>query len=167
MKNIRKKISSGIGIAILAFPLLALAQSDSKIKEAIKVIFPAFQEYKTEEYVRNNLQLKVFTVLKEHQVLGWAVLLDEMGKIKPITFLVGIDNENRVIEVNVLEYRDIFGSEIRRSSFLRQFKGKSLKDRLSVGGDIDAVTSATISSQAAASAVKKALIIVDKIRNDF
>ena len=96
--------------------------------------------------------------------MGWAVVVDEMGKNKPITFLVGIDIQGKVLEVRVLEYRDMFGSEIKRRSFLRQFQGKSLKDPLAVGRDIDAVTQATISSQAAATAVKKSLEIIQQIK---
>ena len=91
-------------------------------------------------------------------------MLDEMGKVKPITFLVGIDAQGKVAGASVLEYRDIFGSEIRRRSFLRQFQGKSLKDKIRIGKDIDAVTSATISSEAAASAVRKALNVVAEIK---
>mgnify|MGYP001611793881 FL=1 len=87
-----------------------------------------------------------------------------MGKIKPITFLIGIDAKGEVVAVCVLEYRDLFGSEIRRRSFLKQFHNKSLKDSLTIGRDIDAVTQATISSRAASSAVKKSLQIIEELR---
>lgn len=143
-----------------------MAQGDIKIEETIRGIFPAFQEYKVREHIIDNQQVQLITVIEEKQILGWAVVLEEMGKIRPITFLVGIDKENRVVEVKVLEYRDLFGSEIRRRSFLKQFRGKSLKDRLLVGRDIDAVTSATISSEAATSAVRKSLRAIAEIDID-
>ena len=122
-------------------------------EEAIKQIFPAYQEYKKESHILDNQEFGVYTVSKNGDVLGWAIVLDEKGKIQPITY--------------VLEFRDIFGSEIKRRSFLRQFRGKSLKDDVAVGRDIDAVTSATISSQAAASAVRKALEITEELRKGF
>lgn len=143
----------------------AWAQISPPAEEAIKALFPAFQGYNVESHTLDNQEIKVFTIIADnHKVIGWAVVLDEMGKIKPITFLVGIDIQGKVLEVRVLEYRDMFGSEIKRRSFLRQFQGKSLKDPLAVGRDIDAVTQATISSQAAATAVKKSLEIIQQIK---
>lgn len=146
-----------ITVLLLSF---AAAQDNTSDEEAVKKIFPAIQTIKVEAGISEGQGFKVYRVFAEGKIIGWGVKLDEMGKIKPITFLVGIDAEGEVAAVNVLEYRDIFGAEIKRRSFLRQFQGKSLKDKISIGSDIDAVTSATISSEAAASAVRKALNIV-------
>ncbi len=157
------KIISLVLIIAVFLALSAWAETYPRAEEAIKSIFPAFQNYKVESHVLDNQELKVFTVLSDKKILGWAVILDEMGKIKPITFLVGIDIQGNVLGVRILEYRDIFGSEIKRKSFLRQFQGKSLKDPMVVGRDIDAVTSATISSSAAALAVKKSLEVIEKM----
>ncbi len=152
-------------LAIVVFLALSVrAETYPRTEETIKSIFPAFQSYEVENHVLDNQELEVFTVLSDNGILGWAVILDEMGKIKPITFLVGIDIQGNVLGVRILEYRDIFGSEIKRSSFLRQFQGRSSKDPMTVGRDIDAVTSATISSYAVTSAVKKSLAIIEKIR---
>lgn len=158
------KIINLVLIIVVFLALSAWAETYLRAEETIKSIFPSFQDYKVENYILDNQELKVFTVLSDNDILGWAVVLDEMGKIKPITFLVGIDIQGQVLGVRILEYRDIFGSEIKRSSFLRQFQGKSSKDPMAVGRDIDAVTGATISSHAAASAVKKSLEIVEKIK---
>ena len=46
---------------------------------------------------------------------------------------------------------------------MRQFLGKTIDEPLIVGEDIDAVTHATISSKAAAVAVKKALQAVSDL----
>ena len=155
-------------LTIVVFLFLSVwAESYPQAEEAIKNIFPTFQDYKAETHILDNQELKVFTILSDKQILGWAVILDEMGKIKPITFLVGIDIKSKVLGVYVLEYRDMFGSEIKRRSFLRQFQGKTLRHPLTVGRDIDAVSGATISSQAATSAVKKSLKIIEKFKREF
>lgn len=146
-----------ITVLLLSF---AAAQENSADEEAVKKIFPATQTIKVEAGISEGQEFKVYRVFVKGKIIGWAVKLDVMGKIKPITFLVGIDVQGKVTGVIVVEYRDIFGSEIKRSSFLRQFQNKSLKDRIAIGADIDAVTSATISSNAATSAVRKALNIV-------
>ncbi len=140
-------------LILIIFSAMAQAEVYITVDEAIRNIFPGFERYEE--------KAKVYTVFKNDKILGWAVALDEMGKIKPITFLVGIDSQHKVLAVYILEYRDIFGSDIKRRSFLRQFIGKTLKDRLKAGRDIDAVTGATVSSNAAAAAVKKALKITE------
>ena len=98
------------------------------------------------------------------ETLGWAEVVEEMGKIKPITFLIGIDKQGKVFDVYILEYRDMFGSEIKRRSFLRQLQGKSVDAFLRVGADIGAVNQATISSAAAAAAVKKTRHLISGLK---
>ncbi|MBI3991293.1 MAG: FMN-binding protein [Candidatus Omnitrophica bacterium] len=142
----------------------AYGNDDHGTEEAIKQIFPDAQTSTRETRFLQEQEFKIHIILSEGKVIGWAVVLEEMGKIKPITFLVGIGAEGKVIGVHVLEYRDMFGSEIKRRSFLRQFKGKSAKDPIKVGRNIDAVTGATISSQAATTAVKKSLELIQQIK---
>lgn len=142
----------------------ALGQDKAGAEEAIKKIFPGSQITTTETRTFEEQEVKVYRISVEGKIIGWAVVLDEMGKVKPITFLVGIDTRGKVAGISILEYRDMFGSEIKRRSFLRQFQGKSLEDKISIGADIDAITSATISSQAAASAVRKAILIISELQ---
>ena len=146
--------------------LAVSAEGSLGVEEVIRSIFPSFQEYNVESHILENQELKVFTILSDGRILGWTLVLDEMGKIKPITFLVGVDIQGKVLAVYVLEYRDMFGSEIKRRSFLRQFQGKSLNNLLTVGRDIDAVTGATISSQAATTAVSKSLKLIEELCSD-
>ena len=156
-----------LSLAILSWLFSAISFAEVYInrEDAIRKIFPSFQEYKTEKRVFDTQPIEIYTILKEGKTIGWTVVLDEMGKIKPITFLVGIDAHRKVLDVYVLEYRDMFGSEIKRRSFMKQFKGKTIQSPLKIGKDIDAVTAATISSQAASLSVKKALKLVDKLLN--
>src|SRR3989338_2486782 len=114
-------VSLVLAIAVL-LPILAWAENYPQAEEAIKSIFPEFQSYKVESHILDNQELKIFTIFSDNKILGWAVVLDEIGKIKPITFLVGIGIHGQVLEVRILEYRDIFGYEIKRKSFLRQFQ---------------------------------------------
>ena len=148
----------------MLFP--ALGEDKNSAEEAIRKIFPEAQATAAETHTFEGQEVKAYRISAENKSIDWAIVLDEMGKVKPITFLVGIDAQGKVAGVAVLEYRDIFGSEIKRRSFLRQFQGKSLKDTLQVGRDVDAVTGATISSQAATSAVRKALALVAELHGE-
>lgn len=145
----------------------AYGNDDHGAEEAIKQIFPDAQNSTREIRFFQGQEFRIHRILSEGKVIGWAVVLEKMGKVKPITFLVGIGAQGKVIGVHVLEYRDMFGSEIKRRSFLRQFKGKSAQDPIRVGRDIDAVTQATISSQAAATAVKNSLELVQQIKKEI
>lgn len=166
MAQIKRYRLAQMMLILFLLPPLCFGEVYITKEEVIRNIFPSHKEYKEEAKIVDSQEVKVYTALANGKIIGWAVVLDEMGKIKPITFLVGIDAEDRVLQVYVLEYRDMFGSEIKRRSFLKQFRSKSTLDILKIGRDIDAVTGATISSNAAASAVKKALKIIEDARKE-
>jgi hypothetical protein len=58
-----------------------------------------------------------------------------------------------------MEYRESRGGEVREQRFLRQFRGKRERDAIQVNNDIVNYTGATLSSQAIARGVKKALAL--------
>ncbi len=104
-----------------------------------------------------------YTILvgrKGGSLCGYAVVIDEIGKSEPITFMAGIDPSGKVGEVAVMEFRESRGWEVKERRFTRQFKGKRLKDPLHVNQDILNYTGATLSSEALARGVKKALALV-------
>ncbi len=86
------------------------------------------------------------------------------GEIK---LLVGVDPEGKIQGIEVLEHYETpgLGDRIKTPEFRNQFKGRSLKDtKFKVkkdGGDIQQLTSATISSRAFCEAVEKALLFFD------
>src|SRR5262249_18537372 len=92
---------------------------------------------------------------------GYAAIVEEIGKSEPITFMAGVDPEGRVGEVALMVFRESRGAEGREPRFMRQFKGKQLKDPIRVNQDILNYTGATLSSEAMARGVKKALALVD------
>ncbi len=98
---------------------------------------------------------------KGNETVGYATLLDVVGKEQPITFLVGITPFGEIKGVEVLVYRESRGSEIRHPRFMRQFLKKKLDHPLRFGNDIESISGATLSSRAAAYAVKKALAIFE------
>ena len=92
-------------------------------------------------------------------VESYGLVLDEMGKHEPITFLVAMTPDGHVKDVIVLEYRESRGGEVRQKSFLKQYVGKTSRDRLELDEDITPVTGATISARAISDGVKKALVV--------
>lgn len=93
--------------------------------------------------------------------LGWALVLEEKGRFKPITFLVHVGPDRSVRAALVMVYRESRGDGVRRSRFLDQFEGKDAGDPLRLNRDIVGISGATLSSRALAAGVRKALLLVE------
>lgn len=102
-------------------------------------------------------------VATDGRVLGYGVVMNEMGKHHDITFMVGVTSEKAVQGVDVLVYRESRGGEVRQRRFLRQFRGKSLGDAVRGGVDIVNITGATLSVNAINRGVRKALALVGTV----
>jgi Na+-translocating ferredoxin:NAD+ oxidoreductase RnfG subunit len=99
----------------------------------------------------------VFRVRRADSLLGFAGVRNAMGKDQPITFLVAIDPEGRLRDVDVLVYREPYGGEVAYESWRRQFRGKGPGDPLLVGRDIRGISGATISVNAVTDGVRRAV----------
>ncbi|MFN8628700.1 MAG: FMN-binding protein [Candidatus Binatia bacterium] len=91
--------------------------------------------------------------------LGCAVIVEEIGKHRPITFVVGVQPDGRVADVAVMAYREAYGGEVRNTRFLAQYRGKSSSDALQPYVDIKNIAGATLSVEAAGRAVKKGVAV--------
>ena len=98
----------------------------------------------------------VFAASRGNSALGRAVVVEEIGKHRPITFIVGLKPDGSVQDVAVMAYREAYGGEVRTTRFLRQYRGKAPADPLRNGGDIKNIAGATLSVDAASRAVRKA-----------
>lgn len=83
------------------------------------------------------------------------------GYSSSIKMLVAVDPDGRCTAVTVLEQNETpgLGANVASDNFLAQFEGKKLEETALSrdGGTIDAVTGATISSRAAAEAVRQGM----------
>jgi hypothetical protein len=93
--------------------------------------------------------------------LGYAVIGEEIGKYRPITFMVGAGPELKVQGVEVLVYRESRGGEVRRERFLRQYRGKRAADPIRINRDILNVAGATLSVNAMNFGVKRVLAVLE------
>jgi hypothetical protein len=94
-------------------------------------------------------------------LLGYAVIGEEVGKYRPITFMVGTNPELKVRNVEVLVYRESRGGEVRRGRFLRQYRGKSAENAIRTNRDILNIAGATMSVNALNHGVKRTLAILE------
>ena len=89
--------------------------------------------------------------------LGLFVLDHVIGKHLYIDYAVALDPGGRVKRVEILQYRESFGGEVRDASWLGQFVGKGSGSALKVGKDIRNISGATLSSLHVTEGVKKIL----------
>ena len=94
-------------------------------------------------------------------LVGYGVVSEEIGKYRPITFLVGATPERAVARVTVLVYRESHGADVRRTRFLNQYRGKEWDDPIRLNKDIINVSGATLSVRSLNYGVKKVLGILE------
>jgi Na+-translocating ferredoxin:NAD+ oxidoreductase RnfG subunit len=100
-------------------------------------------------------EIKVWTASDGSQMYVDLVV----GKHEFITFAVGIGPDGTVRGVEILEYRETYGGEVRQPEWRKQFKGKKLGDAFKLGGDIRNVSGATLSCHSVTDGVKRLLAI--------
>ncbi len=97
---------------------------------------------------------------KDGRFLGYAMIVEEVGKYEPITFIVAITPNFKVRKVAIMVYREGRGGEVRYPRFLYQYKGKTARDPVRVRRDIVNISGATLSVRAVNRGVRKALFVV-------
>ena len=108
----------------------------------------------------------VFRVAGAQGALGRAVVVEEIGKHRPITFVVGLRPDGTVADVAVMAYREAYGGEIASRRFLAQYTGKRPQDDLHPSRGIQNVAGATLSVEAASRAVHKAQAVAAMLDQD-
>jgi hypothetical protein len=107
--------------------------------------------------------IATYVIAAGEKVIGYAVVVNEIGKHRPITFVVGVTPEGKVRGVEIMVYREPKGGEVRMKRFLRQYLGKTLEEPILTGRDITNITGATLSVRAVNRGTKKALALVEVV----
>ena len=157
--------SAGVG-AVNMITADAIAEAKAvATKQAIANVLPEFDSSEQSEQTIDDMPIKVYTAKKGDKLVGYAVesmTKDGFGGV--IRMMVGFTADGKINNVNVLEQAETPGlgtkmcdegnallSSIQgRNSWEVEFKVK--KD----GGELDALTAATISSRAYYNAVARA-----------
>ena len=90
-------------------------------------------------------------------MIGYFILDYVVGKHLLIDYAVALDPEGKVIQVEILEYRESYGGEIRSENWRNQFKGKTAQSPLLLNQDIMNISGATLSSRHVTEGVKRIL----------
>ena len=145
------------------------------IQKALKNVLPEFDASEEKAMTVDELPVIVHTAKQGEQVVGYAVeTMTTKGFSGVFRLMVGFRASGEVYNINVLEHSEIpgLGSKMgdEGNSLLVSFKDKNpanMKQPLAVvkdGGDVQALTAATISSRAYVDAVVRAYNAVQQIK---
>ena len=98
---------------------------------------------------------------KKDETTAW--ILEEIGKVEPITFGVEI-KDNQIQDIKVLEFREIRGWEVKYPGFRKQFEGASLEG-MKLDRDVDGISGATLSVWAMTSIAELSLFLDQYVKN--
>jgi FMN-binding domain len=89
---------------------------------------------------------------------GGLFIVDRVvGKHEYITVAIGINANGTVKQIEIMDYRESYGYEVRDASWRAQFVGKSASSSLQLGQDIKNISGATLSSKHITDGVKRVL----------
>src|SRR5258708_32274440 len=75
---------------------------------------------------------------------GWFVLDEVVGKHEFITYAVGIDTSGAIKAVEIVDYRESYGYEVRNTAWRSQFIGKTAAGPLKLNRDMRNVSGAPV-----------------------
>lgn len=139
-------------------------QPDEFIRESFGTRTPEVKIFWPDEKLKQAMEDILGHAYRGLRIRYWidagrsAWILDEIGKDKPITTGIVINN-NRIEKVRVLIFRESRGWEVRHSFFTEQFDNAGLQDNLRLDTHIDNISGATLSVNALTKVARIALLL--------
>ncbi len=147
---------------------------NAEITEAIKSVIPNISDQMIikDTFLVSDIEsipLKVYIILNsDSTVYAYSVLsYTKKGYGGTITMMIGVDKEFKITGVYPLEFSETpgLGTKMTENKFKDQFLSKSLSNfKFKVnkdGGDIQAITSATITSRAVGDCLERGLKVLE------
>lgn len=162
--------------ALIAAPALApqfaYATTYLTVEQAQQAIFPGAKlqrmsvvlsdAQKTAIEERSGVRVRVAELALWKAADGSLFFVDEvLGKHELITYAVGISAAGILRQVEILDYREKQGGEIRNPEWRAQFVGKTAAAPLKLDQDIRSISGATLSCRHVADGIKRLLATVD------
>lgn len=138
---------------------------EQAVQQALQQVLPEFDSTERSEAEIMDMPVVIYVASKEDQKVGVAVeTATKLGFGGIIRMMVGFDINGKVVNINVLEHSETpgLGSHMTDAenpllgSFCDKCPGDMTLKVKKDGGDVDALTAATISSRAYTDAVQRA-----------
>ena len=158
--------SAGVGaVNMITVEPIAAAKA-AATEAALGVVLPAFDKTESEELTIDEMPIVVYTATNAGQTVGYAVeTMTKSGFSGVVKLMVGFLPDGTINNVNVLQQAETPGLGTKMcdegNPLLAGVKGKEGTATFCVkkdGGEVDALTAATISSRAYLDAVNRACV---------
>jgi hypothetical protein len=150
-----------IPVATVFAPAAAHATQYLTVEQAQRQLFPAAGSFVAANVVLSDEARKriaaesgvsshrdeqpVWRAMRGDALVGYFIVDEVIGKHEFITYAVGLDPQGVVHGIEILDYRENRGGEVRDPRWRAQFNGKHAGDRLRLGEDIQNLSGATLS----------------------
>ena len=101
---------------------------------------------------------RVWEARSGNRRLGWFIVDRVIGKHEFITYALALGSDGTVRGVEILDYRETYGGEIRNPNWRRQFVGKTPASQVRLDKDIKNISGATLSSRHVTDGVRRLLV---------
>lgn len=88
---------------------------------------------------------------------GWFIVDQVVGKHEFITLALALDASGAVKSVEILDYRETYGGQVRDPRWRAQFAGKRAGQPLRLGNEVKNISGATLSSKHVTDGVRRLL----------
>lgn len=166
-------------VAAGTFGAPAFATQYLTIEQSQALIFPDATSFRRQDVALTAAQMQrveklagvasrsvnwhVVAALKGEALIGYVVLDDVIGKFELISYAVGLNLDGSVRQVEILNYRESHGSEIRNPAWRRQFAGKRAQSGIAIGEGIANISGATLSSTHVTDGVRRIAAIAQVV----
>ena len=147
-------------VLVSGFFLSAQGGGRPAIADQIKRLFPDATLISPKQGQPPHFKIFQRSASGVEALLGFAFLTTEVDPLErgydgPIKILVGMNVRAHLTGVVVLEHHEPYGSfSVEPPEFAAQFAGKDIRDPFRVGGDVDAVSRASITIGSATRAIR-------------
>ena len=131
-----------------------------------RITMPAGKDDKGKEILMN-----IFPAKKGDEVTALAYSSSATGYHGVIEIMVGVGLDGKLTGISIMTHTETpgLGARIVEPDFTDQFRGQELSDELKLssdGGQVDGISGASISSKGVVTAVRKALELFPKIKEE-
>ena len=94
---------------------------------------------------------------------GWFIADEVVGKHDYIPYAVALDEKGVVKGIEILEYREAYGGQIRDPEWQKQLIGKDASVKLRLGKDVRNISGATLSCKHITDGVERLLVTYELV----
>lgn len=161
-------------VALLGAAVPGHAATYLNVEQAQKALFPGAsftaaprtltpeQLKAVESAIGAHVRVKELRVWKV-STGGWFFVDEVVGKHEFIIYAVGLTASGAVKGIEIMDYRETYGYEVRDAKWRTQFAGKTARDPLTLDKDIKNISGATLSCRHITDGVKRLLAVYETV----